>query len=267
MERFFIFAMPRSGTTSLAFLLGTQHEVAHEPFNERSGALRDDRGLRKLLSQWSCLPEQLPSSTPEGQGPQLNRMASLVANEKSCAQYLERLFTHYQGIKHTWPVLSNEGNHRIIDWCKANSICIIFQYRKNIARAVLSARLARQTGIWQMTGQDSTEMRDKWNRAQFESINVQQFNRQCRNWSRQKASHLDRLAGARCFRLAYEHLYEGWTWRRRRTLKRLCKHLSITAGELKPNDVQRLLFNPQKKQSSREVLRRIPNYRELRPFL
>ena len=267
MERFLIFGMPRSGTTSLAFLLGTLGKVAHEPFNERSGALRRNHNFRQLLGQWSCLPEQLSSDKSAHQGANWNRMARLVETEEACARYLDRLFTHFRGIKHTWPALSDEGNHRIIDWCMAHGVSVIFQYRKNIALAVLSAQLARQTGIWQLTGRESAKKREQWGHARFEPVNVEPFKRQFQKWSEQQTSYLKRLAGARCFKLAYEQLYEAWNWQRQRTLNRLCKHLSIAPGALQPGDVKRIMFNPNSKQTHRKTLRRIPNYPELKHFL
>jgi hypothetical protein len=265
MDRFLIFGLPRSGTTSLASFLGTHAPVAHEPFNVLSGEFKRNPALLETLHKQGFLTDPPAEDRQNEDAWAWNPFARLAADERQLARYLTDLYEHFSGIKHTWPALPMPANRRIIDWAGANGVRLVFQTRRRLARALLSEELARQSGIWQLG--PHLERRGRWERAEFEAIDIHGFRVRLEELAGEEQAYRDHLTSRPHLLLLYEQLYQGPRWRRLRTLRSLCAYLSTSIDRLDQETLERELLNRQRKQTDRRTLRRIPNLREIRKLL
>jgi hypothetical protein len=262
MDRFLIFALERSGSTSLAAALNCDYSVVQEPFSSLSGDVQSNERFRSLLEASGYLPEHLPED--EGDEFSYNRFQRLARDPQVCAGYLEALYQRFVGIKHVRNTVSMDANFNILDWCLGNGVKIVFLSRKKLGEALLSRFLAQQAEVHNF-GHDM-EDRDRWDSTEFEPIDIEMFREQLDAFQKTEAEYRQHLAGKPCHYLYYEQLYQGWQWLRRRKLAALFRYLSVSPGELDPEAINNYLFNPDRKQTDHKALARIPNFMELKRY-
>ena len=263
MDRFLIFALERSGSSSLAAALGNELSVVQEPFSSLSGDIQSNTLFRELLEETGRLPEDLP--VDEDDAYSFNRFHRLARDPLVCAQHLEALYQRFLGIKHVRNTVSMDANFNILDWCIQHDIKIIFLSRKKLGKALLSRFLAQQAEIHNLG--PAMENKARWEATVFEPIDIGLFQEQLRDFESTEAEYRQHLKDGRFFDLYYEKLYQGWTWLRRLRFKALCRFLNVQEGDLNSESVNNYLFNPERKQTNHRALDRIPNIRELKRFL
>ena len=171
MDKFLIFGLARSGTTSLLNALNKNGNVMHEPFKSDTGEVGQNRAFTRLLEVNGYLPEQLPE--PANDAWHSNRFHYIAADRTRCHAWLEQLYAEFTGIKHVWNTVSRQANLNILDWCKTKKIKLIFQTRENLARSLLSTHLAQQSQIWQFGPEFENEV--EWRDFKFEDIDLRRF--------------------------------------------------------------------------------------------
>lgn len=263
MDRFLIFALERSGSTSLASALNCELSVVQEPFSSLSGDVESNERFRSLLEASGYLPEDLPED--EGDEFSYNRFHRLARDPAVCADYLEALYQRFTGIKHVRNTVSMDANFNILDWCLDNEVKIVFLSRRKLGKALLSRFLAQQAQVHNLGPE--MENLGRWERKQFEPIDVELFRRQLSEFERTETEYRRHLEGKPCYTIYYEQLYQGWDWLRRRRFEALCRFLAVSPGELDPATVDNYLFNPDRKLTNRDALTRLPNLRQLKPYL
>lgn len=258
-----IFGVERSGTTSLLCALGTVCPVAHEPFHSASGDMGVNTALGEILARNGYTPDVLPER--DDPGFQWNRLHFVSQDPARCVDYLQQLYAEFTGLKHVWSCVSRAANRNILDWCFEHGIKVIYQSRRNLARATISRHLAEQSQIWQMGEQ--LEQREAWQAAQFEPVDVNAL----RNLLDKRALEHDYfrayLAGRPHFDVIYEDLYLAPRAERESLVRGLCGFISLPVAALPAEALENWIYRGARRQSTRDTLRRIPNYDELEPFL
>ncbi len=263
MERFLIFALERSGSSSLAAALNTGYSVVQEPLSSLTGDIETNPKFTELLETSNMLPEQLPEHDDSPFA--FNRFNPIAEDKVLCQDYLERLYRRFSGAKHVWNTVSYEANTNLLDSCLDWNIKVVFLTRRKLGLALVSRFLAQQAGIHDLGA--SVELRGRWEAAPFQSIDPEEFREQLEALQQADKAYRAHLSGRPCLLVTYEQLYQGTLRRPHQAFARLCKFLSIEQSELDPANVERYLFNSDRKQTRRETLERIPNYRELKRLL
>jgi LPS sulfotransferase NodH len=263
MDPFLIFALERSGSSSLAAALNRELSVVQEPFSSLTGDLASNARFVDLLHARGQHPDHLPDIPEDPHA--YNRFHAIAMDRDTCGDYLESLYQRFSGIKHVWNTVSNEANLNILDWCLANDTRIVFLTRKKLARSLVSRFLAQQAKVHDLGA--AFENRPRWEQAGFQAIDPEELLQQLENLTESELGYRQYLLGKPHFLLTYERLYEGMGWRRRRTLAALCGFLGTEPAALDQPTLQNYLFNKQRKQTDAGTLKRIPNYRELRKIL
>ena len=259
MDRFLIFALERSGSSSLAAALNLELSVVQEPFSSQTGALQNHPRFIELVTENGLLPEHLPEP---GYVPYaFNRYHVLALNKDRCGDYLSLLYGQFQGLKHVWNTVSREANLNILEWCLDHDIRIIFLTRENLLRSQLSRQLAQQAKVFQLGAQ--LQHKEQWEQAGFEPIDVQEFFKELDKTEKNAHFYREFLKGRPHFFLTYEQLYQGSLRRRKRVFQSLCVFLSTTPSNLNEQSINTYLFSKERKQTRSVTLRRVPNYYRL----
>jgi hypothetical protein len=263
VDRFLIFALERSGSSSLAAALNRDLAVVQEPFSSLTGDIQHNALFHSLLEESGYLPENLPED--EGDEFAYNRFHHLARDPVVCSNYLEALYRRFTGIKHVRNTVSMDANFNILDWCLENDVKIIFLSRKKLGAALLSRFLAQQARVHNLGAE--MENLERWQETAFEPIDIDLFQNQLDDFNRTEMEFRQHLEGKPCHYLYYEQLYQGWAWLRRRNFRALCRFLSTTPDELDPESIENYLFNPVRKQTNKRALARIPNFTQLKRYL
>jgi len=263
MDKFLIFGVERSGTTSLLCALGTICPVAHEPFHSSSGDIGVNARLDAILTRNKYAPDTLPAD--DDPDFEWNKLHFVSRDPARCADYLAQLYDEFTGLKHIWSSVSRAANRNILDWCFAHDVKIIYQSRRNLARALISLQLATQSQIWQMGGE--LEQRQAWEEAQFDPINM----RLLRNLLTKRGSEHEffqsSFADRTVFEVFYEDLYLAPRAQQESVMRALCDFISLPLESLTGETLENWIYRESRRQSTRDTLRRIPNYRDLEPYL
>ena len=158
MNRFIIFALERSGSSSLSAALNQSMSVVQEPFSSQTGALKNHPKFIQLVTENAWLPAHLPE--PQDDGYAFNRYHLLALDKGLCGDYLSLLYGQFRGLKHVWNTVSRKANLNILEWCLGHDIRIIFLTRKSLLHSQLSRHLAQQARIFQLG--DRLQHREQW---------------------------------------------------------------------------------------------------------
>ncbi len=261
-QSFLIFALARSGSTSLSSALGSTIPLVQEPFNIKSGDVEENPGFRQMLEERGFLGlENTATKESDFAWNPLNRVAE---DKRECRLFLDQMLAHFTGIKHVWTTVSLEGNLNILDECLEREVKLIYLSRRNLARAVISRRLAAQAQIFQLGA--SMEHRAHWRKATFEKIDREEFLRerdQIRELDQTLRAHLEHKPH---LSLYYEDLY-GSPKAQRAAVSQLCQFVPIDGSILSAEAISNFLGRKDRKQTDKTTLKRIPNYWQLRWYL
>ncbi len=263
MDQFLIFGLERSGTTSLAAALNVNDSVVQEPFHSNSGDIGSNSKFTAVLEESGYLEQDLPEPRPGDFA--FNRFHFIGQDVERCGAYLVRLYEHFTGVKHVWNTVSIKANLNILKWCEESGMKVIFQFRENLARSLISNYLAQQAQIWQLG--TWLEHREDWLAARFEPIDIDRLQREVERREGEVRFYRDCLRDKPHFTVVYEAFFGSDHEGRERALRTLCQFLSVRYEDLDMRNLQHWIFMPDRKQTPDEVLRRIPNYSDLREFL
>ncbi|MCA9776709.1 MAG: glycosyltransferase [Candidatus Eremiobacteraeota bacterium] len=227
--RVLLFALPRTGSNSLAWILHTHPEldIAFEPFNPQ-------------YSEWGKVD-----------------ILSQVTDQRTLDWTLEKLFTTHTGFKHLAYQLPWHLNQQIIERpCRR-----IFLYRENAFEAALSNRIAFQTKDW-LNNRKSLE------KTPLEPIKLEELDREIRFFKKTYNSYLEfaRTENLDFFEVSYETLFHGSYAEKWATLERLFDYLGVSEPNSKVRaKMDRYLAGDDRKfVRGEQVYQQVPNYSELR---
>jgi len=200
-QKFVIFGHARSGSTSLARVLGESSDVkmAIEPFHPK-------------YSQWN---------------PKERNYSEFIKDVKTMDFALNEVFSKYSSVKVLDYQLPKKLYFRMIDRA---DLKIIFLRRKNLVDAAISTAVAERTGEWH-------ERKDKIVYENLKPLDVEEI----RKWvdyvgglSDTYLSYLKKNKKGGYVQVFYEELYLEGLERTERELGKICKFLGV---EIPPDSV------------------------------
>lgn len=261
-QRFLIFALARSGSTSLSAAIGSTIPLVQEPFSSQSGDVEENAEFRQMLEERGYLG--LENTTSKDSDFAWNPINRIAEDKKECALFLDKMFGHFTCIKHVWGTVSVQANLNILDECLKRDVKLIYLSRRNLARAVISRLLAKQAQIYQLGV--NMEHSERWKKTKFDKIDRQEFLRE-----RDQTQELDQTLRAHLehkphLSLYYEDLY-GSPKVQEAAISQLCHFVPIDGAVLSADAISDYLGSKERKQTDRNTLKRIPNYWQLRWYL
>jgi|SRR3989344_366890 len=228
MSKFVIFAHPRSGSTSLARVLGLSKDVkmAIEPFHPD-------------YSIWN---------------PKERDYSKIIKNPKSLDKALNELFSKYSAIK----VLDYQFPEKIyFEMLKRKDLKIIFLRRKNLLAAAISNLVAEQTSEWH-----KTKNKEIYNRLKPISIKkITNWIKYVKETTKTYQTYLKRHRKGEFLELYYEDLYSNTYNKNLETINNICALLTISPP---PKTAIEKYMNPSNaKINYNNIYRNIPNYKEI----
>ena len=225
MNKFIIFATARTGSTSLARVLGESPDVkmAIEPFHEG-------------FSKWN--PEEKDYS-------------KFIVDSETMNEALDDLFSRYTAIKVLDYQLEPEIYYSMF---KRKEFKILFLRRKNIAQSVLSNLVAEQTSEWHK--QNNTEIYK--NLKPIDLDKMSEMIEYITSLNYKNAKYLDENKKGDYLSFYYEELYSDNLEQNIKTLKTICHFLDIS---LPPEEaIKKYMLPSEAKINYLDIYKNVPNY-------
>jgi LPS sulfotransferase NodH len=228
MNKFIIFATARTGSTSLARVLGESSDVkmAIEPFHEG-------------FSKWN---------------PEEKNYSKLIVDSETMNQALDDLFSRYTAIKVLDYQLDPEVYYSML---KRKDFKILFLRRKNIVQSVLSNLVAEKTSEWHK--QDNIEIYKN-----LKPINLDKMSEMIdyvTAMNSENAKFLEKNRKGDYLPLYYEELYSDSLEQNNANLKVICDFLNIS---LPPEEaIKKYMLPSEAKINYLNIYRDVPNYKEI----
>ncbi len=262
MDKFLIFGLGRSGTTSLICALNVDDNVVHEPFSSQSGDIGVNKAFTRILEANGYMPQDLPESTRDYYS---NRFNFIALDSDLCHRFLEQLYATFTGVKHIWNTVSEAANINILRWCLANDIKLIFQTRESLGRSVVSRHLAEQSRVWQLGHE--LEHKERLEGFKYGRIDVKHLRAEIRSLRQQLHFYIDFLNGKPHHSVTFEALFLQVREHQEDIMQSLCAFLSGRITDLYPANLENYIYQKARRQTSDEMLRSVPNFREFRKYL
>ena len=228
MSKFIIFAHPRSGSTSLARVLGEIKGVKMciEPFHPS-------------FSIWY---------------PMEKNYHKLINDAKSMKDALNEIFEKYTGIK----VLSYQFPEKIYFSMLSNkNYKILFLTRKNLLDAALSNMIAEQTKEWHRS--DNLSVYDQLKPIPITKI--EEWIKCVDGTNNTHSKFLEENRPNEYFSLYYEDLFFEDIKTNANTLQRICSYLNLP---LPPTEsIEKYMIPANSKINRNELYKKLPNYEEI----
>jgi len=232
MSKFIILAIARSGSTSLARVLGKSKDVhlAIEPFNPE-------------YSNW--YPDE----------PDYSKQ---VTNEKTFDKVADELFNRFSAIKTLNYQLDTELYEHLM---LRPDLKVILLYRNNVLESALSAEISKQTNAWH-----KYELDEKAKKAykHLKPIDIDVIRKNIDYSTSQHKQFIDFLNKNKTgnyLELYYEGLYSEDSGTNTKTISKICNFLNVAIPERKYIDKYMKISNS--KINNIEQLEMIPNYKEI----
>mgnify|MGYP001583562973 CR=1 FL=1 len=228
MNKFIIFATARTGSTSLARVLGESPDVkmAIEPFHDG-------------FSKWN--PEEKDYS-------------KFIVDPKTMDEALDDLFSRYNAIK----VLDYQLEPDIYySMFKRKDFKILFLRRKNIAQSVLSNLVAEQTSEWHK--QNNTEI--YINLKPIDLDKMAEMIEYITELNSKYAKFLEENKKGDYLQLYYEELYSDSLEQNTSNLKVICDFLDISLPS--EDAIKKYMLPSEAKINYLDIYKNVPNYKEI----
>lgn len=244
-SKFLIFALPRTGSTTLGAILGRHPDVryAHEPFNKDS-----------VLGK---------------------KYAVGIKDERSLDIALREVWKDYDGIKHVWEHCSGWPFGRLSPklplnqhLLAASDAKVIFLARRNVLRRVVSNEISLQTRQWT----SDVDGRRRVLEQTLEPLDIEWVKWQLERERTAIAEHRERLVRARrpFIDLWYEDLYaeDNSPDKSLHKLEQVISFLELAPFDAKAKSAARVLLDPRgQRVNSHDTYSRIPNIEQIERML
>jgi len=264
MSKFLIFALERSGSTSLASALNVADNTLHEPFTSETGEFKKQSSpYLDILKELDVNRETLPKSSFN---PYFNKFGDLACNSIWVDNFLNKAYSQYRSIKHVWNTLSPMGNFNILSYCRRHDVKIIYQSR-HCSHSVLSNMLANQVEVYQLG--PTLENKEKVEDFKYSPINIQHLKGKidiCKTYHAMYRLFISQNRFS-FIEVDYEQLYSPSHKDRIIYLNKIFLYLSLTKNDYLQKNIDEYIHNSARKQTSDAVLSKIPNYQALKEVL
>lgn len=233
MSKFAILAIARSGSTSLARLLGKCKDVhmAIEPFHPG-------------YSSWN---------------PNEPNYIDHIKDVDSLDKVVDELFKKHTAIKVlNYQIDTGLYKHLIL----RPGLKIVLLYRRNVVESVLSAEIAKQTNAWHKNELNETTKKAYTRLMPIDITLVQKHIQFISSQHSELLDFLKKNKAGNYIDLLYEKLYSEDLEHNTQTIAGICKFLDVAVPDKKYIDKYMRISSS--KMNSRKQLEMIPNFREIR---
>lgn len=229
MSNFVIFASARTGSTSLANVLGESKDVkiCFEPFNPD-------------YTKWN---------------PKEKNYSDVAKDTGNTGEALDELFEKFTAIKTLDYQLSEKSNFLVLG---RKDLKILFLTRKNIVEQIISDLVAHQTKNWRKPNDES--IYDK-----LEPIDISEMQKKIDYVTYLNNKYLKFLEENRkgeYMRLFYEELFSEDMERNTTTISNICEFLGVSVP---PNEtIEKYMMPSRAKINYKNIYKKLPNYEEVK---
>lgn len=253
-SKFVIFGQERAGTTSLIAALNKNDRIVHEPLSSLTGDLEHNPRYAKIIEDHDMNPDNLPKSDHI---PYFNKFNNISENREKLWEFLDDLFSVFDGVKHVWCTVSEVGNENFIYYCAAHGIKIIYQYRESAFYPAVSWQLANQVQVWQLGEQK--EHKAKVDSFDYQNLEEPPIQRRIK-WYKKYLPHYHDLLPPDAYISKYEDLYGLETYEQR--LAQFDNMIAYLDIEVDYNNVENFL-GTDRRVFGKKAYDKIPNYQEM----
>jgi hypothetical protein len=190
-----------------------------------------------------------------------------MALESGIARALVALWSVHNGLKHVWHPLGwpfPNGSHLNDALLRATSCKIVFIYRKNILKRVISHEIARQTSVWHADKPDDIKRRHAFHYSPIAFRTIESYMRNEESILDSKRAILKGTGNDR-LEIAYETLFDrGNLQDQLKTLNDVLAFLGLETFSIAnlPKPIEYLL-SPSAEESSEAIYSRVPHIDEI----
>jgi len=253
-SKFVIFGQERAGTTSLISALNKNDRIVHEPLSSLTGDLEHNTRYAKIIKHHNMDPKDLPESKNI---PYFNKFNSVAEDPEKIWSFMDSVFEVFDGVKHVWCTVSEEGNERFLEYCIAHGVKIIFQYRESAFYPAISWQLANQVNVWQLGEQKEHKQKvDSFNYKDLEEAPIQRRIK----WYQKYIPRYRDFLPSNAYISKYEDLYGLETYEERVIqFNKLIDYLDI---DIDKNNVRNFL-STDRRVFGKKAYGKISNYQEM----
>ena len=253
-SKFVIFGQERAGTTSLISALNKNDRIVHEPLSSLTGDLEHNKAYADIVERHDMNPDYLPKSKHI---PYFNKFNSIAEDAEKLWSFLDSVFESFNGVKHVWCTVSEEGNERFLEYCIAHGIKIIFQYRESAFYPAISWQLANQVQVWQLGEQK--EYKAIVDSFDYQNLEEPPIQRRI-NWYKKYIPRYYKFLPSDAYISKYEDLYGLETYEQR--LKKFNELINYLDIEVDHNNIENFL-STDRRVFGKKAYNKIPNYQEM----
>ncbi|MAH47097.1 hypothetical protein CMI37_14820 [Candidatus Pacearchaeota archaeon] len=258
-KKFFIFTDTRTGSSCLfnilakAYFLEFRRDVIlrgiAEPFHPRVISYFYKKEIYNALYPVEPNFEENPRKWTD-EGRLLKEEWPVVNN------VFNKSFEMSHGIKHIWNHLCPEQNYLLLEKALSRGYKIIFLYREGVVKKCLSHTLSEQSKEW------------RWHKKkpEFKNINLERLNRLVERYTKSKEEYEAFLSGHEYYPVSYEGFLGLDSYRQK--IERVFDILEFCEIKIEntPISLCKKIIGKNRKMTTKEILRLIPNLKEVCEF-
>jgi hypothetical protein len=187
------------------------------------------------------------------------KKAYKVKSVKGLKKQLQIIFEENEGLKHVTRIglefdkyLLNHPDHKII-----------FLWRENVSKRVISEFLARQTKVYGSLN-NNKQLRKELENETYEPIDISSFNKTCKKYKQEVEFYRSIMleSNKEFFEVKFEELFNQDHDQQKEFVENLCGFLNVSFSE-ELFETIKWRFEDKMKQSSDKIYRAIPNIAEI----
>jgi LPS sulfotransferase NodH len=249
MNKFLIFASPRTGSTSLVNLIGSlydnQPNILHTYIGEPFGSRNLTRWYKKIL----------PLCSLEVQEIYAKELPKDLLTRSQTIEVLRVCYDNSFGIKHLHPHLSHFRNACLLEYAMSRGYKIIFLTRDSHVLKDISVQLAQQSGAW--TRSDMKHM-------VYDPIDIESLKERV-DWNlRYRENFGEVISDYDAYNISYEELY--CKNNQLDEIYKIMDYLEIDRGKLDMDKFHERIDYNRNKQHTPALYSKIPNINEVIQF-
>jgi len=186
-----------------------------------------------------------------------------IRSIKQLKKELHQIWDQYDGMKHV-SRLSKNGDEYLL---KHPDHKIIFLWRENISKRVISEFLARQTKIFGSLN-DNKSLRQDLEKVTYKPLDLKAFDKNCNKY-KQEVDYFKRFLKSnnkKYFEVKFEDLFESNIEAQKEMIQRLCEFLNIPFEDAVFEELK-WRFEEKMKQGSDKIYKAIPNLESIQKLI
>ena len=260
-NKYLIFGQARSGTTTIAACLTRKKgDMVQEPTCIRAG----DRYLIEDEISKLNFVKRLPLDFYFNNVDFIdhNPLDKALEDKNNTYDYLDAIYSRFDGVKHIWNNNSYTTNLNIINYVKEKNIPVLFLHRNNLFDVEVSFHIVEASGVSQLSIEGNAAEDIQRVKNKVESCDVPKIHSaRCFTSVVRSAYYLDsywsELENHKRKVISYEDFYTKGD--KKHNLMSVCEFLNIDFKTLNSSVIEERLLSKAVKQSSEKVTDKIEN--------